>query len=290
MGPREAEGRDRSDAGPLQTLLLKDRAVILTGLAGVTGLAWAYTIHASLTMAARGPMDEAMSRTMAMPAPRAWGAGDLAWTFVMWAVMMAAMMLPAATPALLMHSRVQRSRREGSPYGSTGLFAIGYLLAWTAYGGIATGCQWGLHNAGLTTKMGESVSPWLGGLLLMTAGLYQWTPLKQACLRQCRTPLGFLLGRWREGSAGALRMGMEHGLSCIACCWFLMALLFVLGVMNLLWMAILTAVTLVEKAAPGGPAWGRAGGALFLLWGLGMVVMAAGALHLGAGVASVRRF
>jgi len=145
---------------------------------------------------------------------------------------------------------------------------MGYLLAWTIFSAMATALQWGLHaKALLSTKM-VSTSPILGGSILIAAGIFQLTPLKHACLAHCRTPLTFIMAEWREGIGGALWMGLRHGIFCLGCCWVLMLLLFVTGVMNLLWVAILTAFVMVEKIAPA-PRWiSRAAGVVLIAWGV----------------------
>jgi predicted metal-binding membrane protein len=207
-----------------------------------------------------------MDRAMAMP-PK--GPVDLLLLLAMWWVMMAGMMLPSAAPVILTFASVNRSRRaRGEPYVPTALFTAGYLLTWAGFGIAATLAQWALEGAALLSPMDMTTdSRLLGGLLLLAADLYQFTPVKLACLRSCRSPLDFVLNHWRNGSGGALRMGMTHGLHCLGCCWILMLLLFVGGVMNLLWVAALAIVVLIEKLTPG-PWIGRAGGVLLALYGV----------------------
>jgi predicted metal-binding membrane protein len=153
----------------------------------------------------------------------------------------------------------------------TAIFLSGYLLVWTGFSGLATLTQWGFHSAALLSPMMVSTSPLLGGIILLVAGLLQWTPLKYACLTHCRSPLSFLMTDWREGYRGALIMGLRHGSYCTGCCWFLMALLFVAGVMNLLWVATITAFVLIEKIAPRGEVVGRLGGVVLVIAGLMML-------------------
>ena len=216
-----------------------------------------------------------MSADIAMPSTEAWGMVDLALLFVMWVVMMVAMMVPSASPLILMVASVNRKRRErDDPLGPTGLFLAGYLLAWTAFSAVATGAQWGLHATALLSPAMVGTSPVLGGILLLTAGIFQFTSLKQACLNHCRSPVGFVLGHWREGRGGALRMGMEHGLFCVGCCWVLMALLFVAGVMNLLWVAVISLFVLAEKVLAKGELVGRLGGAALLTAGVAVLITA----------------
>jgi predicted metal-binding membrane protein len=174
------------------------------------------------------------------------------------------MMLPSAAPTLLLFARVNRGRGPsfggGAPLVPTGVFALGYLLVWGGFSALAVVLQWALEQAKLLSPMLETTDRWLGAALLLAAGLWQLTPLKARCLSQCRSPLSFLMTRWRPGRAGALRMGLEHGLWCLGCCWFLMALLFFGGVMNLFWIAGLALYVLMEKTLPLGHWLGRAVG------------------------------
>jgi predicted metal-binding membrane protein len=242
-------------------LLRRDRVVVATGLLGLAALAWAYVAG----------MAEPTGAGMSMPmgSAAAWSAGELCWLVGMWAVMMIAMMIPSAAPAILLYASVSRHRQSQSiPAVSAGWFTLGYLLAWTAFAVAAAGLQWALHGAALLSSGMRSASPWLGGGLLIAAGVYQWLPLKGTCLAHCRSPLGFFAAEWREGRAGALAMGLRHGLHCVGCCWLLMALLFVAGVMNLLWIATIAGFVLVEKVMPGGRTVGRVAGAALVAWGL----------------------
>ena len=212
---------------------------------------------------------------MAMPdmAPAASGTSAgarLAVLFGMWAVMMAGMMLPSVTPMLLLYARVAaHAARRGHAFASTGWFAGGYLLAWTGFAALAALLQSALASAALLTAMMASASRWLTAAVLIAAGLYQWTPLKQACLAQCQAPFLFVQrnGGFRPDPAGALSLGLRHGLYCVGCCWALMLLLFVGGVMNLLWVAALALLVLAEKLLPWPRAFSRLTGALMLLAG-----------------------
>jgi len=190
--------------------------------------------------------------------------------------MMVAMMLPSAAPAILLFAALSRTRRTGgvSTAVSAAVFASGYLLVWTLYASMAAIIQWELHRAALLTPRMASATPWLGGSLLVLAGLYQWLPLKGACLRHCRSPLHFFGTEWREGVVGALVMGMRHGSYCVGCCWLLMALLFVAGVMNLVWVAVLAALVLAEKVFPGGRIIGKVSGIALVAWGVWLLVSA----------------
>jgi predicted metal-binding membrane protein len=251
----------------LETVLKRDRLIVLGGLVGITVLAWAYIGYLAWDM---GHMD--MSTDMARPRMQAWRALELGLLFSMWAVMMVAMMVPSAAPMILMFTTINRRRRvQQQPYVPTAVFLGGYLLVWAGFSGLALLAQWGLHSAALLSPTMVSTSPILGGLLLLAAGSFQWTPLKYTCLTRCRSPLGFLMTDWREGQRGALIMGLRHGMYCLGCCWVLMALLFVAGVMNLLWVATIAAFVLVEKVVPRGDLVGRVAGGILVAAGLVML-------------------
>jgi predicted metal-binding membrane protein len=246
--------------------LKRERWVILTGLAGVSALAWGYLAYLASTTQDMSMMESAM------PQMRPWGGPDLALTFAMWAVMMVAMMLPTVAPAALLFVTIQRNYPEPRAVRMrTAAFLLGYLAVWIGFAALATAAQWGLHATSLSPSL-LSAGPILGGTLLAGVGLFQWTPFKHACLARCRSPQGFFITEWREGLRGAWQMGLKHGVSCVGCCWLLMSLLLLTGAMNLLWMAVLTAFLLVEKAAPAGEWVGRAAGLLFIGSGLWMAV------------------
>jgi predicted metal-binding membrane protein len=203
-----------------------------------------------------------------MPQRSAWGAAEFLSTLAMWTVMMTAMMLPSAAPMILLFSKVQRKRRaDQSPHVPTGIFVGGYLAVWALFSGGATLAQGGLHAATLLSDSMALASPMSGGIVLMAAGAFQWTPLKDACMTRCASPLSFIMTQWREGAAGALRMGLSHGLYCLGCCGLLMAILFVTGVMNPAWVAGVASFVLLEKALPGHRWPSRLGGVLLLVWG-----------------------
>lgn len=192
-------------------------------------MAWAYLIYLTVEMGTRGMAME-MAASM-----QPWTTMDFVLRFVMWAVMMIAMMVPTATAMILTFSTINRRRqRQEQPSIPTAIFLGGYVVVWTGFSALATLAQWTLHEAALLSPMMATTSPILGGLLLLVAGGYQWTHLKYACLKHCRSPLGFLMTEWREGRQGTLIMGLRHGLYCTGCCGVLMAVLFVAGVMNLL--------------------------------------------------------
>jgi len=176
--------------------------------------------------------------------------------------------LPSAMPMVLVFAAANRSRRaRGGDFVPTAVFAAGYLIAWAVFGLAATFSEWGLEQAALVSPATQRVGPTLGAGITIAAGLYQLTPLKNACLAHCRSPLDFVLNHWREGAAGAVRMGLEYGFYCLGCCWVLMALLFAVGIMNLLWMAVLTAFVLIEKLVPAGQWIPRVSGLLLLGFG-----------------------
>lgn len=197
-----------------------------------------------------------------------WTMGYAVLVLGMWAVMMGAMMLPSAAPMILFYGTVARARRaRGDLAIGSGIFAGGYVLVWAAFSLVAVGIQFGAEQAALLSPMMQMTSIGLSGALLIAAGLYQWTPLKQACLRRCRSPLEFVMTQWREGVGGAFVMGLRHGAYCLGCCWLLMLLLFVGGVMNLSWIAGLALFVLIEKTAPAGHWIGRAAGTGLIVWG-----------------------
>ena len=243
--------------------------MVLAGVIAVAALAWAYLFYLAWDMQSSmnaGSMQ--LDVGMAMSQVRAWSGVDFGLMFLMWAVMMTAMMVPTAAPMILTFATINRKRSEQhQPFVSTGVFLLGYVLVWSGFAVAATAGQWALNTAALLSPMMASTSPFLGGALLLAAGVFQWSPIKYACLSHCRSPLGFIMTEWREGTKGALMMGLRHGAFCLGCCWVLMALLFVLGVMNLLWIAALAGFVLLEKVAPAGHWVGRLTGLLLMGWG-----------------------
>src|SRR5262245_38020168 len=242
----------------LETVLRRDRLVVAGALGAIVALAWAYVLWLAADMD-MGGMDMTDFRMIPAgigimaPANAPWKAIEFAFVFAMWAVMMVGMMAPSAAPMILMYARVGRQgRAEGKPLAATGWFAAGYFLVWTGFSLAATTVQWAFERAALLDSQMASVSRVLGGIVLILAGVYQWTPFKDGCLAQCQSPLGFLMrhGGFRGDVAGCLLLGIRHGGYCVGCCWLLMALLFVGGVMNVLWIALLALLVLVEKVAP----------------------------------------
>lgn len=209
-------------------------------------------------------MMAAMGMTMDMP----WDAADVVFTFTMWSVMMVGMMTPSAAPMLLLFAGAHAGReKRGLPLAVL-MFGLGYVAVWVGFSAGAALVQWALHEAAMLTPAMAASSPRFAGAILVAAGAYQLTPVKSACLTKCRSPLGFLMTGWRDGSMGALRMGSHHGLYCLGCCWALMCVLFVVGVMNLVWVAALTVFVLVEKIGPSGALVARLAGALMVVAGI----------------------
>lgn len=255
----------------LRALLRRERAVAAAALAAVALAAWGYT--AWLSAAMYGP-------EMAMMAPPAadWTPGFFALVLFMWAAMMAAMMLPSAAPMILAFATIAARRRErGQAHAPTAAFAAGYLAVWAAFSLAAAALQWGLQALGLIDEMMENDSLALAGALLLLAGVYQWSALKLACLSKCRSPFEFILAEWREGTAGALRMGFRHGLFCLGCCWALMLLLFAAAVMHLAWVGALAALVALEKLGPRPDLVRWTSGALMGFAGLGLLAYSAAA-------------
>jgi predicted metal-binding membrane protein len=229
-----------------------DRIIVAGLLLLVAALAWAFTVHQSMLM---DEMEAAMWRDMNMSMngmEPSWTPVDVLLVFVMWSAMMAAMMIPNASPMVAAFATINRRRRErNTPYVPTAFFMLGYLLVWVAFSLLATLLQWVLQTTGLLTTMMQSASHYFSAVLFLAAGLYQFSPLKETCLAYCRSPDGFILSEWRDGAIGAVVMGMRHGLFCLGCCWALMLLLFAIAVMDLRWVAALTVLVTAEKLLPG---------------------------------------
>lgn len=280
------------EAAAFERLLRRDRWITLAALATLCALAWLYILGGAglgmsawqMTTFSLFPHRHMAAMNMPMPdmagmempgmtmPPPAWSLQLWAITIAMWWVMMIAMMAPSAAPAILLFARVHRQAAAGGgvtePIAPTGPFAAGYLAVWLAFSVAATALYWLLTQTGLVSSMTmASQSRWLSGGVLIAAGLYQLSPLKGVCLSHCRAPATFLSRHWRPGWAGALRLGVLHGAYCVGCCWLLMALLFVGGVMNLAWIAAIAVLVLAEKAAPAGRWIGRAAAIALLAWG-----------------------
>jgi predicted metal-binding membrane protein len=238
-----------SSAADLTSRVLRhERALIAVTVAVLAAFGWWY-------VASRATMDD-------LPAMEAMRAPPLGSLVVMWWLMMVAMMLPSAVPAILLYARI-RQRNEGKAISATWIFLAGYLAVWLLFSIAAAVGQNLLTGPSMALDNGAAQAA-----VLIAAGLYQLSPLKSACVSQCRSPAEFLSRHWRPGRTGAMRLGLLHGTYCLGCCWLLMALLFVGGVMNLLWVIALTIVVAIEKLAPGGQALGRAAAAALIAWGL----------------------
>jgi predicted metal-binding membrane protein len=248
----------------LEILLRSERTIIALGLGLLCVLAWAYLLTGAgmhEAMPGMGGMPAASMESQPQPMMR--------WVLMlgMWWVMMIAMMTPAAAPVMLLYARVARSAAVGGAI-PTIAFAMGYLSVWLGFSLLAVLLQWGLERNGLLSAMMRSQSGWLSGGILVAAGLYQLSPLKHVCLANCRGPAAFLSRHWRPGNAGAFRLGLIHGGYCVGCCWLLMALLFVGGVMNPVWIALLAILVALEKLAPHGVWIGRGVGVGLIAWGV----------------------
>jgi predicted metal-binding membrane protein len=245
----------------------RERWIILIALAAIAAAAWAYMIHEARGMNLAG-VCHCLGMPMGGDAAVHWSLRSLLPLFLMWAGMMVAMMLPSAMPMILTFASVTRNRqRQQRPYVPVSVFVAGYVAIWSLFSAIAAVAQWLLHRQALLSPAMASTSAWLGGSLLLAAGIFQFTALKHACLAHCRTPFEFIMTRWREGTRGAFRMGLEHGLFCTGCCWALMSLLFLLGVMNILWIAALSVLVGLEKLLPRGIWLSSAIGLILTSWG-----------------------
>ncbi|WP_343715434.1 DUF2182 domain-containing protein [Inquilinus sp.] len=260
----------------VEAVLRRDRLVTVLALTSVCILAWAYV---GLGIGTDMPGTEMPGMTMsgmdmsgmAMPGARvSWSATAFALMAAMWVVMMVAMMLPGAAPMVLTYAALQRHRRQAAPHGATLRFALGYLAIWTGFSILAATLQWRLDALALLSPAMATANAVLAAGVLVIAGIWQFTPLKQGCLVRCRSPVAFLTRHHRSGPFG---LGLRHGLFCLGCCWALMLLLFVGGVMNLAWVGGIALFVLLEKTIPGGPWLGRAAGIGLIAWG-GWMLMA----------------
>jgi len=264
----------------LETVLRRDRLVVAGAVGVIIALAWGYMLWLAADMD-MGGMDMTGFRMIPAgigimaPANAPWGAIEFAFVFAMWAVMMVGMMAPSAAPMILIYARVGRQgKADGKPLAATGWFAAGYFLAWTGFSLAATLFQWVVERAALLDFRMASASTVFGGIVLIAAGVYQWTPLKDVCLAQCQSPFQFLMrhGGFRGNVPGCVMLGLRHGAYCVGCCWVLMALLFVGGVMNVLWIALLALLVLLEKLTPFGRWVARAAGVAFVAVGAAMLL------------------
>jgi predicted metal-binding membrane protein len=243
----------------------------LAGLGGITVAAWVYVVMTARRMVTEsaGMRGQSMTAMMdAMTGVQSWTATEFGLRLAMWAVMMVAMMVPTVAPMTLMYAAVARkAAAQHNPLAPTFVFVTGYITMWTVFSLVATIAQYALDRAALLSPMMVSRSAIFGAGLLLVAGIYQLSPFKNACLRNCRAPTHFLSRYWRTGNLGAFRMGLQLGAYCVGCCWILMGLLFVGGVMNLLWIAAIAIFVLLEKTIPLGDVGGKFAGAAMILVG-----------------------
>jgi len=276
------KGRTVPIDASLEAVVRHDRLVVVTALTAVVVLSWTYLLAGAgmgmsafeMTRLSQNGLTGGMADTAMMTAA-IWTPGYAVLMFFMWWIMMLAMMLPSAAPMILLFATINRKQHEtGQPYVATSIFALGYLAAWAGFSLVAVIMQWGFERTALLSPMLVRTNVIFGGVLLLVAGVYQLTPIKQACLRHCRSPLAFLSTHWRRGARGALRMGLGHGAYCVGCCWFLMGLLFFGGVMNLYWIVGLALFVLFEKIFPAGHWFGYATGVVLSVWGVSMLALA----------------
>jgi predicted metal-binding membrane protein len=260
----------------LAPVLRRDRLVVVVALAVVVVLSWAYVVVGAGTGTPASQMSALptalhIDDPMGAMVPIRWTPGYALLMFVMWWLMMLATMLPSAAPMILLFAALIRNQHGSpAPYVGTGLFAAGYLAVWAGFGIPAVALQWQLSRLALLSPMMVTTSTALGSMLLLAAGVWQFTPLKHVCLRHCRAPAEFLTLHWRKGQGGAVLMGILHGAYCLGCCWMLMLLLFYGGIMNIYWIAGLTTLVFVEKLAPFGSWVSGFIGAGFILAGLSL--------------------
>jgi predicted metal-binding membrane protein len=276
---RRSGGRTSPDTpGTLETLLRRDRLIVASALVLIAALAWAYMLWLAADMSMGGMEMRGFRMVPAglgimAPAAAPWSGVEFALVFVMWAVMMVGMMAPSAAPMILLYARAGRQQQiSGKPFAATGWFAAGYFLAWAGFSLAATLVQWLLERAALLDARMASSNVLLGAAVLIATGIYQWLPIKDRCLAQCQSPIRFLMthGGFRSTVRGCLRLGFLHGTYCVGCCWILMAILFVVGVMNVLWIAGLAVLVLLEKLTPRGRWVGRVAGVGCLVAGVWM--------------------
>lgn len=255
---------------PLEGLLTGRRLTVSASLIALIALAWVYL---AATMGGAAWVDR-VADICRVDAGQPWGLGDVGMLLVMWLVMSIAMMLPTAAPMILTFADISATKLDGRALlARVGVFAGGYLAVWGGYAVAATGLQWALREGAQAVPELSAAHPWMTGGLLIAAGLYQFTPLKDLCLSQCRNPMTWFMGNWRNGAKGAWRMGLGHGAWCLGCCWALMLVMITAGAMNLAWMAVLAALMLAEKVLPHPVLVGRAAGIILTGWGLALLTV-----------------
>ena len=264
----------------LERLLRRQRWLVVGAVVVLAGLSWGYTLHLAAEMSGMEMSMGGHSAGMTMPMDGSammsmhrtrWDGTDVATNFVMWTVMMVAMMLPSATPAILIFLRASGERSGRGALRPATLFMLGYLAGWTLFSAAATALQWLLHDLSYLSGAMAFDSRVAAAGVLLAAGVYQWSPLKYNCLRHCQSPIGFLFGHWKDGLVGAFQMGLLHGLYCIGCCWLLMLILFAVGIMNLVWVAGIAIYVLAEKVIPVGPRIAQVAGIAVAVWGIALL-------------------
>jgi predicted metal-binding membrane protein len=264
-------------------VLRRDRTIVILALTLLSALAWSYMLWLSAGMT-MGGMDMTGLRiipsgtALMVPAEQPWRGVEFVFVFAMWTVMMVGMMAPSAAPMVLIYARIGRQTEpHEAPFTATVWFAFGYFLVWTAFALLATLMHWAFERTALLDYAMAGTSNIVGGLLLVAAGSYQWTRVEDLCLVQCQKPFAFLMrnGGFRSGASGSLMLGLRHGAYCVGCCWALMAVLLMAGVMSPLWIAVLALLILLEKVTP----FGRRIASV-----AGMVLVAAGAWTLSAAM------
>jgi predicted metal-binding membrane protein len=255
--------------GLLESVLRRDRRIVLACLVLLVGLCWWYLLVMADAMRAMAGEGGSFEFMWLMPMG-SWDAADFVLASAMWIIMMIGMMAPSAAPVILLYALMRRREmQQGRVIPSTGVFAAGYLSVWGGFSVAAAAAQFGLTEVSLMSDLMDSSSALLSATVLILAGAYQLTALKGACLAHCRSPVAFLASRWRDGP---FRMGARHGAYCLGCCWAVMCVLFAVGVMNLAWIAALSALALLEKTAPRGDLVGRWSGVLLVAAGIVVLV------------------
>lgn len=255
---------------PILALDNRSRWTVIALVVALLSVGWIYMLYMAWGMQNMATVEMWMPPLASM---RPWQGYDFLMLGVMWVLMMAAMMLPSTLPMVLLFAQVQKRKRT-DVFMPVLVFVSGYLVAWTVYSLVAVLLQWRLHVEDIFNPMMESRSYLWSGVVLLIAGLYQFTSLKEACLRQCRSPLSFLMAHWREGMKGSLSMGTAHGFYCVGCCWALMAILFAVGVMNMVWIVLLALFALFEKTLLPPKLGSYIAGTLITAWAIAWLVLA----------------
>lgn len=248
---------------------MTSRVTVIVTIALLTVAAWAYLLRLEREMASGMEYAQDML-DMGMPMGEPWTIADFGFATVMWTVMMVGMMAPSAAPMLIVMAKSATARGDSGAIPM--LFGLGYFVVWGYFSIAAALAQWWLHEEALLSPMMSTASVRAGGALLIVAGLYQLTPLKKTCLVHCRSPLDFLMTHWRSGLGGAFRMGLQHGAHCLGCCWALMVVLFAVGIMNLVWVAAISVLVLIERTGPRGVLLSRIAGVALVIVGLSWIV------------------